>query len=88
MGKTPKPLTILCHPMIYAWDEVQALKAQGHRIDSFADLDLESPMEYDLILSPTAWYCDGHHRPYLPLAIKAARVKRYGKSRKDEDPDG
>lgn len=77
MGRTPKPLALLCSPTIYGWDEVQALKAQGHLVEVFTEASLPFA-QYDLILAPNGWYCDQQHRPYLDLAIKAARKKRYG----------
>ena len=81
MGKSPKPLTILCHPDIAAWDEVLKLSDQGHRIiagESVASL----LKEVDLVLAPTAWRMDPAHRKYLSLAIAAGRKKRYPKGDK------
>lgn len=84
MGRYPKPLTILCHPDIAAWAEVQKLAEQGHRVIAtsswFEDgMDAEEP---DLILHPLAWRMDTQHRKYLPLAVAAARKKRYPKELK------
>lgn len=83
MGKSPKPLTILCHPDIAAWEEVQKLAEQGHRViatNSWFEngIDDEEP---DLILHPIAWRMDPAHRKYLKLAVDAARKKRYPKEK-------
>jgi len=47
--------------------------------------------EADLVIGPQCWYFDVKHRKYLTLAIKQARLKRYGKPKKkeadDEKPD-
>ena len=83
MGKTPKPLTILCHPDIAAWEEMQGLADQGHRLVStesgLVELGGDKP---DLILHPCAWRMDAAHRKYLALAIAAGRKKRYPKGDK------
>ena len=83
MGKSQKPLTILCHPDIAAWEEVQKLAEQGHRVLATTSwfengIDDEGP---DLILHPLAWRMDTQHRKYLPLAIAAGRAKRYPKEK-------
>lgn len=78
MGKSSKPLTILVHPDIAAWVEVQKLAEQGHTVIAtyMGQSDLTVP---DLILHPNAWHMTTQHRKYLPLAIAAARKKRYPK---------
>ena len=83
MGRTPKPLTILCHPDIAAWEEVQGLAAQGHAIWTAGSqlLDPESLSKFDLILHPKAWRMDPAHRKYLKLAVDAARKLRYPKEK-------
>mgnify|MGYP001618448297 CR=1 FL=1 len=89
MGKTPKPLTILCHPDIAKWGEVQKLAEQGHTVvqdfmvqgqseDHMLRIDLS---RWDLILAPTAWHMTPKHRKYLPLAVAAARKQRYPKEK-------
>ena len=79
MGKTPKPLTILCHPDIAKWGEVQKLAEQGHRVlISFSECG-EEWENVDLILSANAWHMTPKHRKYLPLAVAAARRQRYSK---------
>jgi len=79
MGKTPKPLTIFVLPPLDDWEEFKALAVQGHVIHR-AGYD---PGQCDLVIGPTAWFMDTAHRKYLPLAIKAARARRYGKDSDD-----
>ena len=82
MGKTPKPLTILCHPDIAAWDEIEALGKQGHAIVlTEGEAKFTESGEVDLILHPCAWRMDPAHRKYLPLAIAAGRAHRYPKEK-------
>lgn len=84
MGKAPKRITILVHPEIAAWEEVQKLSDQGHTIYSTTgDLSDLSPEDLrpDLILHPNAWRMDAAHRKYLPLAVAAGRAKRYPKEK-------
>ena len=83
MGRTPKPLTILCHPDIAAWEEVQGLAAQGHTVVSTTTPIPEgvTVVNVDLILHPKAWRMDPAHRKYLKLAVDAARKLRYPKEK-------
>ena len=83
MGKSPKPLTILCHPDIAAWEEVVKLAEQGHTVivNSGQFVTEVGTFTPDLILDPYAWRMDTQHRKYLPLAIAAGRAKRYPKER-------
>ena len=83
MGKSPKPLTILCHPDIAKWGEVQKLIEQGHTVVSTATPIPENitVLNVDLILHPAAWHMTPKHRKYLPLAIVAARKQRYPKEK-------
>ena len=74
MGKTSKPLWILVDPSLLEWEEVQALKQQGHTI-YIPPTDHTAP---DIILGPICWRMDETLRTYLPLAIKEARQRRYG----------
>ena len=78
MGRSPKPLKILVASKLFDWQEVQALRDQGHTLDSFEAPTLPLS-DYDLILGPRSWMMDESHRGYLGVAIKAARAKRYGK---------
>ena len=77
MGKTPKPLKIMVDPALADWEEIAALKAQGHHV-AFFPLDQE-----DLILGPTCWLMDEQHMKYLPLAIAEARRRRYPPTKKE-----
>ena len=74
MSKTPKPLTILVHHILLGWDEITALSAQGHTVFTLGD-------SADLILAPNAWRMTEDLRPYLELAVKAARTAKYGKDK-------
>ena len=55
------------------WGEILELKGQGHTI-----LTLPEDATPDIILGPTCWRMDEVIRSYLPLAIKAARIHKYG----------
>ena len=83
MGKTPKPLVILVHPDLAEWPEWTALAGQGHTIRQALESELA---EVDLILAPTAHRMDENLRKYLPLAIQAARSRRYGPKKEDKGP--
>lgn len=84
MGKSPKTLTILCHPDLALWLEIQKLSEQGHSIVLGPKVITGDPSvvaEPDLILHPHAWRMDHAHRKYLSLAIAAGRAKRYPKEK-------
>jgi len=91
MGKVARRLTIIALPPLGAWPEIVKLEEQGHTIIS--DILITDPVtmdhpalkvwftklsEADLIIGPQCWYFDTQHRKYLTLAIKQARLKRYG----------
>ena len=88
---TTRPLRIYVTDVLHCWPEIQKLEAQGHYITSEAD-------DADLVLGPNCWCMDDLHRQYLPLAIKAARIRKYGPSsritaqlsqlKKKKDDDG
>ena len=80
VGRTPKPLTILVHPGLMEWAEVEALQEQGHRVTRM-DGDVGDSWDYDMILAPNAWRMTEDLRPYLELAIKSARKAKYGKDK-------
>ncbi len=77
MGKTSRPLTIVVFTPLCDWPEIKKLEEQGHTI-----VRLWDDSNADLILGGSAWLMDHLHRKYLPLALKAARMKKYGKPRK------
>lgn len=83
VGRTPKPLLILVHHAYMNWSEVLALQEQGHQVEA-GPLDSGVP-EFDLILAPNAWRMTEDLRPFLPLAIKAARAARYGPAKETHD---
>jgi len=72
-----RPLRIYVTDALHCWPEIQKLEAQGHDITSEAD-------NADLVLGPNCWCMDDLHRQYLPLAIKAARIRKYGPSSKQQ----
>lgn len=80
LGKSSKPLRILVHLDIAEWDEWEALRVQGHIVDTF--VEATEVTTYDLILGPTSWHMTHKHRPYLKDAIAAARRQRYPKGDK------
>ena len=89
MGKTSKPLSILIHPSLDGPD-FDKLREQGHLVDvmgsAYTNGKVEHSLDYDLILSPTAWRMLPELLKYLPITLKAARKVKYGKH--DETVDG
>ena len=79
MGRTSKPLKILVHPSIKHWDEWSDLFEKGHTVMHAAELE-----DFDLVVGPTCWRLDQDHRPYVKLAIEAARKARYPNAKKEE----
>ncbi len=74
MGKATKLLSIiLTQPSMLEWEEVQLLSQQGHT------LSVLEGQEADLIVGPNCWMMTEELRKYLPLAVKAARERVYGK---------
>ncbi len=87
MGKTPKPLTIVAIGDVALWEELQKLESQGHTIvrQEKTGNSIDDPIQLsrgirdaDIILGPNCWRMDPAHRDYLTLAIKEARLQRYG----------
>ena len=78
MRKTSKPLTIFLLPPLDDWEEFKTLSVQGHDIRRTG-----YPEECDLVIGPTAWRMNESLRHYLPLAIKEAQKRRYGKDSDD-----
>jgi len=90
MGKVSRRLTIVVFPPLSEWSEIEKLEEQGHQIIRTHGIG-ETPIQItldkipDLVIGPNCWYFDVKHRKYLTLAIKQARLKRYGKPQKKED---
>ena len=79
MGKSQKPLTILC---LGIWgDEFVALQDKGHMIDH--NEPTRPVMEYDLVFGPYCWMLTPEHMKYLPLALTEARRRRYPPTKKE-----
>jgi len=93
MGKTSRKLNIIVVAPLHEWPEIVKLREQGHNIvEQEAQLmSISELQEADIILGPNCWLMTPAHKKYLPLALKAARLKRYGKPQKrkgkDEEPD-
>jgi len=96
MGKTSRKLTIVVFLPLDEWSEIQKLEEQGHiiiRLDHgkshvFPQADIANA---DIVFGPRCCLMDPAHKKYLPLALKAARLRRYGQPQKrkgkDEEPD-
>lgn len=85
MGRTPKPLTILCSDEVAGWEEIIKLREQGHTILTWFDVAHSGfkPDDIDLIVDGRCWRMNKDLRPYVELAIKEGRKVRYPKE-KDE----
>lgn len=83
MGRTPKPLSIAVHPLLWNTPEVEALVLQGHDVH-------EAPLlaSTDLVLGPSCWRMSRELMKYLPLSLKAARQQRYGGADDDTGAGG
>lgn len=80
MGKSQKPLTILCtDPHMLTWPEIQELVSKGHRVGTWIDVKQASlqPESIDLVMGPDCWRMTPLLRSYLKEAIAAARKARY-----------
>lgn len=75
MGQTSKPLHILINPTLMEHPSIQALRDKGHRVEPLY-------IEADLLLDERAWYMTEKHLQYLEWALKGARERKYGKSRR------
>jgi len=76
VGKSSKPVRFLVHPSIANAPEFQALREQGHVIDT----EPTGPVwDYDAIIGPTSWRMTARHIKYLPLTIQEARRLHYPK---------
>ena len=81
MGRTPKPLNILC---IGIWgDEFVELADMGHTVDY--DLATLPLTEYDVIFGPHCWRMTVDHMKYLPNSLSEARAARYAVQRPSEE---
>ena len=73
MGRTPKPISILCTTSAIAESkEVQALAAKGHTV-------VWAPSEFDLILGPEACGMDETLLPLVGLAVRRTWERLVGK---------
>jgi len=78
MAKVSRRLNILACVSLRGWPELQRLEEQGHMV-------VYSMENVDLILGPRCWLMTEKHRKYLNLAVKSARLHKYGSTKKGED---
>ena len=87
MGKTSKPLYIVCtDDDVFNWPEVQKLKDQQHSVIRARDFAWDS-LTPDIVMGPTAHRMSEHERRWLPNAIVEARRRKYPPKPGDDTPD-
>jgi len=74
MGKVAKTLTLVVFSPLGEWPEIEKLEKQGHKIIRIT----EDEAQADIILGPRCWYMTPLHRKHLTVAIKQARLRKYG----------
>lgn len=82
---TTKPVRILVVGMDMT-PELLALRDEGHTVRNeheFANYDIISFVEYDLILGPKCWRIGPEHMKNLALAIKEARAAMPKRKKKE-----
>ena len=84
MGKTSMPLDICVTQELLDTPEVRKLIEQGHNVMLFPLLRPQPNEGVDMLLHPRAWNMHHEYMDYLPVALKAARAKRYPKRAKRE----
>ena len=92
MGKTSRKLNIVVFDYLSNWPEIKILEEQGHEI--WRAIVPEDGKEFlipaskfasaDIILGPNCWLMDRDHKKYLNICLKAARLKKYGSSKKSK----
>lgn len=82
MGKTNQKLTIWVTKEWLEHPRVKELEEKGHVIH---DLMLADATQPDLILTPAAHHWDDTMWDYLPVALKAARARRYPAKRSKKE---
>lgn len=86
MGKTPKPLSLLVHPDLYPWPELDKMAEQGHTIDRMGS-ETKLIWEYNIIFGGNAWWMVEELKKHLPTAVKRARELQYGQAKKAAKKD-
>ena len=85
MGKSPKPLDWLiderCVQSVEDRAHIDELRTQGHIITLITDLD--PAYRRDIIMAPNAWRA--FDLRYHDLAIKSARLTKYGNQKIKKD---
>jgi hypothetical protein len=70
---------MMVHPALLDWDEIKALRDQGHEIMPLTNMD-----DFDLVLAPQAWNMDDSLRSYLlSHALPAARKRAEQRKKRD-----
>jgi len=82
MGRTNRPLVIAVDDTLYNHPAIQELMDKGHVIYGLSE---EWEREPDLVMGSHCWFMDVDHLPYLPIAMKEARKRKYGKKEDTED---
>jgi len=76
VGRTNKPLTILVtDDTLYNHPTIQDLMAKGHTV---IPLYLNYERDSDMVMGSKCHLMDLDHLPYLPIAMKEARKRKYG----------
>lgn len=90
MGRASRLLRVLVHPSLESLEVIQALRDKGHIVmSSITPSSPEgketdsapSPLgiwDFDLVLGPNCWRMDLILMKHLDLAIKSARLEKFG----------
>jgi hypothetical protein len=83
MGKATKLLTlVLTDPAMLSWPVFEDMVRQGHTVVSLPDVlahrvTFAEDLGVDLVLGPTAHFLVPGMEPYVPMAVKVARARKY-----------
>ncbi len=82
MGKTSMPLRLLVGEGLFTTEQITKLRDQGHEVVCIP-FNVNG-MPADVIFHPLAWNMHQDYMDYLPVALKAARARRYPERAKRE----
>lgn len=82
MGKTSMPLRLLVEEGLFDTEQITKLRDQGHEV-VVIPFNVNG-MPADVIFHRHAWNMHPDYMDYLPVALKAARGRRYPKRAKRE----
>ena len=82
MGKTNRPLVIAVDDTLYDHPTIRELEEKGHVIYRLSEDWERQP---DMVMGGVCWFMDVDHLPYLPIAMKEARKRKYGKQTEDTE---